>query len=105
MDIQQHIFNNTGLMLPVSGGNGQSAEQAVIISSKYKHEFIQVQNDFISLWLDEGRWRKVKQSLIVTDNGMRFDKITINHFLGDDAVVEKVFWFEITECFGIYIFT
>ena len=85
-------------MLPISDGNGQSQEQAVIISSKYK--FIEVQNDFISLWLANGRWRKVGQSLIVGDE-KKYDRITIHHFLDDEQVVEKIFWFEITNCFGI----
>jgi hypothetical protein len=80
MDIQKHILNKTGVMLPISGGNGQSQKQAVIINSKYKYRYIEVQNDFISLWLDEGRWRKVVQSLIVDDDGRKFDKITIQHF-------------------------
>lgn len=99
MDIQKDILKQTGVLLPISGGNGQSQEQAVVISSKYKHMLIQVQNDFISLWLDEGRWRKLKQSLIIDDDGRKFDKITIHHFLDDGNVVERVFWFDITDCF------
>ncbi len=101
MDIQKYIIDKTGVMLPISGGNGQSQEQAVAISSKYIHRFIEVQTDFISLWLDEGRWRKVGQSLIVDDDGRKFDKITIHHFFDDEEVVEKIFWFDITNCFGI----
>ena len=99
MDIQKHILDKTGVLLPISGGNGQSQEQAVVIISKYKHMLIQVQNDFISLWLDEGRWRKLGQSLIVDDDGRKFDKITIQHFLDDGEGVERVFWFDITDCF------
>jgi hypothetical protein len=98
MDIQQYIYNNTGVMLPISGGNGQSQEQAVIISPKYKHKYIQVQNDFISLWLDEGHWGKLEQSLIV-DDGRKWDKVTIHQYLDDESIVEMVFWFEITESF------
>lgn len=98
MDIQQHILINTGVLLPISGGNGQSKEQAVVISPKYKHKFIQVQNDFISLGIDEGRWRKVGQSLIV-DDGRKCDKVTIHQYLDDDSIVERVFWFDISECF------
>jgi hypothetical protein len=98
MDIQQHIQRKTGVLLPISGGNGHSQDQAVVISSKYK--VIKVQNDFISLWLDEGRWRNVGQSLIVDDDGRKFDKITIQHFFDDEEVMEKIFWFDITNCFG-----
>ena len=96
MDIQKYIIDKTGFMLPISGGNGQSQEQSVVVSSKYKHMTIQVQNDFISLWLDEGRWRKVGQSLIEDDDGRKFDKIMIQHFLNDGVRVERVFWFDIS---------
>lgn len=98
MDIQKHILNKIGVLLPISGGNGQSQEQAVIISSKYKHRYIEVQNDFILLWVDEG-WRKVGQSLIVDDDGRKFDKVTIQNFWDDGVVVERFFLFDVTKCF------
>lgn len=31
MDIQQYIFNYSGVLLPISGGNGQSDNAVVII--------------------------------------------------------------------------
>lgn len=98
MDIQQYIFNYTGVLLPISGGNGQSQDKAVVIASEAKYMLIQVENEFISAMLDEGYWKKVEQSLIIED-GKKYDKITINHFMDNDAV-ERVFWFDITECFG-----
>jgi hypothetical protein len=63
-----------------------------------------VENEFISAMLDEGYWKKVEQSLINID-GMKYDKITIHNFLDDGDVIERVFWFDITECFRIYIST
>lgn len=101
MDIQQYIFNNKGVLLPISGANGQSQDQAVVIDSKAKYRLIKVENEFISAMLNEGYWKKVEHSLIVDDDGKKYDKLTINHFMGDGAVVERVFWFDITECFGI----
>ena len=100
MDIQQYILNNTGVLLPISGGNGQPQDQAVVINSKAKYRLIQVENEFISAMLDEGLWKKVEQSLIQSD-GKKYDKITIHNFLDDGGVVERVFWFDLTECFGI----
>ena len=99
MNIQQHIFNNTGVRLPISGGNGQSQDQAVVIASEAKFVLIQLENEFISAMLDEGYWKKVEQSLMVDEDGRKFDKITIHNFLDDGAMVERVFWFDITECF------
>ena len=100
MDIQTHILNNTGVLLPISGGNGQSQDQAIVIGSEAKYRLISVENEFISAMLDEGYWKKVEQSLINID-GKKYDKITIHNFLHNGGVVERVFWFDITECFGI----
>ncbi len=98
MDIQQYILNNTGVLLPISGGNGQSQDQAVVITSKAKYRLIKVENEFISAMLDEGRWKKVGQSLIQSDD-KKYDKITIHHFLDDGGVFERVFWFDVTYFF------
>ncbi len=100
MDIQQYILNNTGVLLPISGGNGQSQDQAVVIDSNAKYRLIQVENEFISSMLDNGYWKKVEQSLKIQDD-RKYDNITINNFFDDGEVVERVFWFDITECFGI----
>lgn len=100
MDIQKYIYNQTGLILPISGGNGQSQGQAVVIGSEAKYTLIQVENEFISAMLDEGYWKKVEQSLIQSDD-KKFDKITIHNFLDDGVEVKRVFWFDVTECFGI----
>ena len=99
MDIQQYILNNTGVLLPISGVNGQSQDQAVVIVAKATYRLIQVENDFISAMLDEGYWKKIEQSLIIED-GKKYDKITIHHFMSVGDVVERVYWFDITECFG-----
>jgi hypothetical protein len=80
MDIQQYIFNNTGVLLPISGGNGLSQDQAIVIGSEAKYLLISVENEFIRTMLSDGYWNKVEQSLM----------ITINHFMGDGGVVERV---------------
>jgi hypothetical protein len=100
MDIEQHILNKTSILLPISGGNGQSQDQAVIMGSEAKYALIQVENEFISAMLDEGYWKKVEQSLIIPDDGKNYDKITIHHFMSGEVPIERVFWFDITECFG-----
>jgi outer membrane lipoprotein-sorting protein len=66
-----------------------------------KYMLIQVENEVISAMLDEGYWKKVGQSLMITDDGKKYDKITIHNYLVNGAVVEKTFWFDITECFGM----
>jgi hypothetical protein len=99
MDIQQYILSISGVLLPISGGNGQSQGQAVVIGSKAKYRLIQLENEFISAMM-MGYWKKVEQSLIQSDY-KKFDKITINNFLDDGVEVQRVFWFDVTECFGI----
>ncbi len=100
MNIQKYISSQTRVMLPITGsGIGLSKEQPVIITSEAKHNFIGVQNEYISTFLDDVQWDKVEQSLIFDDD-KKFDKITIHHYMSDGEVVERVFWFDITECFG-----
>lgn len=100
MDIQQLIFNITGVLLPISGGNGQSQDQAVVLTSEAKYMLIQLENEFISAMLDEGYWKKVEQSLIIED-GKKYDKITILNFLENGDEIEREYWFDITKYFGI----
>ena len=102
MHIQQHIYNNTGVLLPISGGNGQSQDQAVVITSDAKNVLIKVENEFISAMLDEGYWKKVEQSLII-EEGKKYDKITILNFLENGDENEREYWFDITKCFGLEI--
>ncbi len=99
MDIQKYIYNQTGILLPISGGNGQLQDQAVVIGSEAKYMLTQVENEFINAMLDEVYWKKVEQSLINIDD-KKYDKITIHHFFDDESTVKRVFWFDITECFG-----
>jgi hypothetical protein len=99
MDIQKYIYSQTKILLPISGGNGLSQGSAVVLSSVAKYGLVSIENEYISIWLNDVQWKKVEQSLMITDDGRKYDKITINHFIGNGAVVERVFWFNITECF------
>lgn len=99
MDIQKYIYSQTRVMLPITGsGIGLSKEQSVIMTCEAKHNFIRVQNEYISIILDSENWDKAEQSLIYDDD-KKYDKITIHQFFNDGDVIERVFWFDITECF------
>jgi hypothetical protein len=98
MDIQKHIYLNNGIKLKISEGNGQSKEQAVKIISKYKDRLIEVENDFITFWLNDNRWLKIEQALIFDDE-KKFDKITIHYFSDNSDESMKIFYFDITDCF------
>jgi hypothetical protein len=98
MDIQKHIYLNSGIKLKISEGNGQSKEQAVKIISKFKDNLIEVENDFITYWLNDTSWHKVEQSLLFDDE-KKFDKITIHHISDNGNESMKIFYFDITDCF------
>ena len=99
MDIQKYIYSQTKVLMPISGGNGLSQDQAVVLLSEAKYGLVSIENEYISIWLNDVQWDKVEQSLMITDDGRKYDKININHFLDDGEVVERVFWFDITDCF------
>jgi hypothetical protein len=71
------------------------------LGSEAKYVLIELENEFISAMLDEGYWKKAEQSLLINDDGKKYDKITIHNFLDDGTMVKRVFWFDITECFGM----
>ena len=73
----------------------------VIITSEPKSNFIRVQNEYISIILNSENWDKAEQLLIYEDD-KKYDKITIHQFFNDGDVIERVFWFDITECFEKY---
>lgn len=98
MDIKIYIKQKTGINLPISGGDGQSKDNPVKIDTDFKHMLIEVENDFISLWLDEGKWRKEEQSLLILEDGKKLDKIFVQ-FIDDNGIsYDKIFWFDITNC-------
>lgn len=69
MDIQKYINSQTKVMLPITGsGIGLSKKLPVIITSEAKHNFIWVQNEYISIILDSENWDKAEQSLIYEDD-------------------------------------
>lgn len=98
MDIQEYIQRKCGVLLPIKGGDGKSRDTPVILNLKSSYYVIQVQNDFISYWLENGKWRKINQSLI-KDDKKTFDKITIHHINEDDYESFFTFWFDISGCF------
>jgi hypothetical protein len=51
---------------------------------------IDVQNDFISSWLNEGMWKKTEQSLIQIGH-KKIDKISIWHISENHQESEMVF--------------
>jgi hypothetical protein len=97
MDIQDFIQKKCGVLLPIKGGDGQSKETAVILTLKSSYYLIQVQNDFISYWIESGKWRKINQSLIEEDKKI-LEKITIHHIDDDDFESFFTFWFDVSEC-------
>jgi hypothetical protein len=44
--------------------------------------------------LDKGR------AVIIQSDDNENDKITIHHLFNDKGIIERVFWFDISECFG-----
>lgn len=96
MDIQQYIQKKCGVLLPIKGGDGQSKNSPVILTLKSSYFLIQVQNDFISYWTENGRWRKINQSLIEDDKKI-FDKVTIYHIDEDENESLFTFWFDVSE--------
>ncbi len=97
MDIQEYIQRKCGVLLPIKEGDGKSRDTPVILNLKSSYYLIQVQNDFISYWIENGKWRKINQSLIEEDKKI-LEKITIHHIDEDDYESILTFWFDVSNC-------
>lgn len=97
MDIQEYIQRKCGVLLPIKGGDGKSRDTPVILNLKSSYYLIQVQNDFISYYLENGKWRKISQSLF-KDDEKTFDKITIFYIDNNEHESILSFWFDVSEC-------
>jgi hypothetical protein len=78
----------------------QEREQKAKPDTKVSGFFVllKVENELISSMLNEGYWKKVEMSLFHDDNKI-FAKVIIHHFFVGVGLVERVFWFDKTECF------
>jgi len=94
MDIKNIILKEHGLLLPISGGHGDSIDTAVKIE-----RVIDVQNAYIECYLNKKKWLKVSRRLMSVE-GNRFHKVTVE-YLDDDGEEKMIdYFFDITGWFG-----
>jgi len=79
---------------PFAGGDGSSAEQAVVILAETEDEGIDLEHHWI--FDHYGRFRKIRGGLASAE-GKHFDVITVE--LGDHS--EKTIYFDITGFYGV----
>ncbi len=90
--------------LPISGGTGNSIDNAIIISKTAGIHYVGLENTILSC-LGKGRkieWRRESQQLLEIE-GRKIDKIKIKTiWLSDDKVIQQIenYYFDITECFS-----
>ncbi len=104
MTLKDLITEDFGVELPISGGYGNSIENAIIIQKDGINDYIGTEH-FILKCLGIGRqikWKILGQELINLNN-TKIDKIKIEtEELTESEIITQIenYYFDITECFG-----
>ena len=102
ISVRQLIFKDFGVDLPISGGTGNSMENAIVVQYGIPNDYVSVEYAYLR-YVGIGRriaWKTIKQK-IVHNEGRKYDKITIEVSSDDQEEPHyENYYFDITECFG-----
>lgn len=103
MTIKEMIKKRFGYNLPISGGNGGSMDDSIILHYHNHHYY-----DYVKLeWMiinfmtrNSETHYEFKEQLLIEDADKVYDRIKIKMF-GDGSISQcRYFYFDITETFG-----
>ena len=104
MNLKELLDKDFRVELPISGGYGNSIENAIIIHRKGINDYVGTEH-FILKCLGIGRrieWKILKQELL-NHNNRQIDKIKIEtKEITQEEIITQIenYYFDITECFG-----
>ena len=104
MNLKELLDKDFRVELPISGGYGNSIENAIIIHRKGINDYVGTEH-FILKCLGIGRrieWKILKQELL-NHNNRQIDKIKIEtKETTQEEIITQIenYYFDITECFG-----
>jgi len=98
------LKNDFGVDLPISGGWGNSIENAVIVNYGIPNDYVSVEYSYLK-YIGLGRqvaWKRIQQELL-TVGDRTYDKLKIE--VTQEAETEIIttienYYFDVTECFG-----
>ena len=104
LSVRERLLKDFGVNLPISGGWGNSLENAVVVEYGIPNDYVSVEYAYLK-YLGIGRgiqWRVVSQELVFRE-ARKYDKIKIETLREDgDKTIRHVenYYFDITDCFG-----
>ena len=104
MILKDLIDRDFGVKLPISGGFGNSIDNAIIIHKDGNNDYVVLEH-FILKCLGRGRKIKFKTLVqeLITYNDKKIDKIKIEtKEVTESEIITQIenYYFDITECFG-----
>jgi len=103
MTLKELLERDFKVELPISGGDGNSIDDPIIIHKKGMNDYVGTEH-FILRCMGIGlgiEWKKLGQELIIYNN-KKIDKITIERkrLIKGEIINQKAYhYFDITECF------
>ena len=104
INLRQLLLNDFGVDLPISGGTGNSLENAIVIQRLVPNDYVATEYAILK-YLGLGRgvtWKLLQQQLIEAD-GRVIDKmkLEVSQTTKTDIITTiENYYFDITECFG-----
>lgn len=104
MTLKDLLEKDFGVEIPISGGFGNSLENAIIIHRVGINDYVETEH-FILECLGKGRrikWKVLRQELLFHNN-KTVDKIKIEtrQYTESEIITQiESYYFDITECFG-----
>jgi hypothetical protein len=99
MDIKEKIREQYGFNLPISGGDGRSADEPVCLELTKLNNYVLTEKLYIAIILKDKckDWKMKFQSLNLI-NERYIDYLNIEVIGHDETRSRQVFWFDVTEC-------
>ncbi|MBT0653357.1 hypothetical protein [Geomobilimonas luticola] len=104
ISIREMLKNDFGVDLPISGGWGNTIENAVIVHYGIPNDYVSVEHSYLKL-LGMGRqvsWKRIQQQLL-TVGDRKYDKLKIEVTQETESEISTTienYYFDITDCFG-----
>ena len=103
-DLRTLLRDDFGQDFPISGGNGESCEAAIVIHRQRPNNYVAVEYGVLHcLAIRRGvEWQPLLQALLDVD-GRKVDKMQIEtrSMQGDQIITRtEAYFFDITECLG-----
>lgn len=95
--VKEYLLENFSLDLPISGGDGSSIEEAIVIELGKNEDWSDVEYTVLTYILWTKKWKIIDTSYL-EKNGKHYDKVKIEW--DEDKNLLHNYYFDVTKAYG-----